>query len=291
MKVDIKLRRFNMSQMKDDNVVLFIGKRNTGKSFLIRDVMHHFRDIPLGTVISGTEIANGFYRKFMPDIFVHFGYSSDLLANVIKRQVVMHDKSGTIDTRAFLILDDLMDDAKSWVKDPSIKTAFFNGRHFKLFFILSMQYSLGISPELRSNVDYVFILRECLNSNRKRLFEHYAGMFGTFEIFCKIMDECTEDYECIVIDNTTKSNKLTDQVFWYKASPHEEFRIGHSQFWNAAKNAEVRARRVAVAHGLDEKTNGNNLGRKPSKIRINVRKVFKDDDDDEEGGDDKDALF
>ena len=30
------------------------------------------------------------------------------------------------------------------------------------------------------------------------------------------MDQCTENYECLVINNNAKSNKLTDQVFWYK---------------------------------------------------------------------------
>ena len=31
------------------------------------------------------------------------------------------------------------------------------------------------------------------------------------------MDQCTENYECLVISNNAKSNKLEDQIFWYKA--------------------------------------------------------------------------
>ena len=30
------------------------------------------------------------------------------------------------------------------------------------------------------------------------------------------MDQYTEDYNCSVIHNNAKSNKLVDQVFWYK---------------------------------------------------------------------------
>ena len=70
--------------------------------------------------------------------------------------------------------------------------------------MITMQYALGIPPALRSNVDYVFILRENINSNRKRLYEHYAGMFPTYEIFSQVMDQCTSNYECLVIDNTYK---------------------------------------------------------------------------------------
>ena len=81
------------------------------------------------------------------------------------------------------------------------------------------------------NIDYVFILREPYITNRKRIYENYAGMFPTFESFCQVMDQCTENYECLVINNNAKSNKLTDQVFWYKAEPHDDFKIGAPSFW------------------------------------------------------------
>ena len=106
-----------------------------------------------------------------------------------------------------------------------------NGRHFKVLFLITMQYALGIPPNLRTNIDYVFILRENYVSNRKRIYEHYAGMFPTFEIFCQVMDQCTEDYNCLVIHNNAKSNKLVDQVFWYKAQPHNDFKIGSDEIW------------------------------------------------------------
>jgi hypothetical protein len=107
-----------------------------------------------------------------------------------------------------------------------------NGRHYKSMFIITMQYALGIPPNLRTNIDYVFLLRENIVRNRKQLYEQYAGMFPSFEIFCQVMDQCTENYECLVIHNNAKSNKLQDQVFWYKASPHDDFQIGHPTFWN-----------------------------------------------------------
>ena len=102
-------------------------------------------------------------------------------------------------------------------KIKNVRSLFMNGRHFKIMFIITMQYALGIPPNLRTNVDFVFILRENFVNNRKRLYDHYAGMFPTFEMFCQVMDQCTENFECLVINNNAKSNKLEDQVFWYKA--------------------------------------------------------------------------
>jgi hypothetical protein len=94
-----------------------------------------------------------------------------------------------------------------------------------------MQYPLGITPNLRTNVDFVFILRENILGNRKRIYENYAGMFPTFEMFCQFMDQCTENYECLVICNSSPSNKLDDQVFWYKASDHPAFHLCSDSLW------------------------------------------------------------
>jgi hypothetical protein len=48
------------------------------------------------------------------------------------------------------------------------------------------------------------------------------------------MDQCTENYECLVINNNAKSNRLDDQVFWYKAEPHCDFKLGAEILWQQA---------------------------------------------------------
>jgi hypothetical protein len=240
----LNLRKFDPSKIAKGSVIVLIGKRNTGKSFMVRDLLFYKRDIPVGTVISATESANCFYGDMMPGLFIHDTFSPETVASLVRRQAIvvkkmrgeekMYGKSH-IDPWGFLILDDLMYDT-SWLKDQTIRSLFMNGRHYKLLFMITMQYSLGIPPALRSNVDYIFILRENIVSNRKRLYEHYAGMFPSFEIFCQVMDQCTENFECLVIDNTTKSNKIEDMVYWYKADEHGAFKIGAPAFWEYHNN-------------------------------------------------------
>ena len=98
-----------------------------------------------------------------------------------------------------------------------------------------MQHPLGIPPSLRTQIDYTFILRENLISNRKKIYDNYAGMFPSYDVFSQVMDQCTENFECIVINNNAKSNRLEDQVFWYKAENHPSFRIGDGAFWALSK--------------------------------------------------------
>ena len=248
--MNLQLKKFNMSSItfkKEENkgpVVVLIGRRDTGKSFLVRDLLYYHQDIPIGTVRSGTEAGNGFYGKMVPKLFIHDEYNSAIIENILKRQkmVVRQLKKeteaygrSTIDPRTFVILDDCLYD-NTWARDKLMRLLFMNGRHWKLMLVITMQYPLGVPPNLRTNIDYTFILREPYIANRKRIYENFAGMFPTFESFCQVMDQCTENYECLVVSNNAKSNRLEDQIFWYKASPHGDFKLGSKEFWEMSKD-------------------------------------------------------
>lgn len=247
--MNFQIKKFNIENIRDrcemdsrkSPMIVVIGKKDTGKSFLVRDILCHTQSaFPIGTVISGTEVANEFFQHMIPSKLIHDKYKPEIVMGVIKRQLGAktarnadkHRSSGNsgIDTRAFLILDDCLYDA-SWIKEESTRYVFMNGRHIDLMTIITMQYPLGITPNLRTNVDFVFILRETILGNRRRIYENYAGMFPTFEMFCQFMDQCTENFECIVICNGVQSNRLEDQVFWYKAQDHPPFKMCGDSLW------------------------------------------------------------
>lgn len=273
-KFDMKSIQFKPNENKGPVVVL-IGKRDTGKSFLVRDLLWYQQDIPIGTVISGTEEGNGFYGKMVPRLFIHNEYNSAIIENILKRQrTVLKQvkkemdtyKRTTIDPRAFVILDDCLYD-NTWSRDKLMRLLFMNGRHWKVMLVITMQYPLGIPPTLRTNIDYVFILRENYIANRKRIYENYAGMFPTFEAFCQVMDQCTEHYECLVINNNSKSNKLNDQVFYYKADNHNDFRLGSKEFWELSKGMPEEDQEEQYDPSKTKKRGGG--------PRISVKKVNK----------------
>lgn len=273
-KFDMKSIQFKPNENKGPVVVL-IGKRDTGKSFLVRDLLWYQQDIPIGTVISGTEEGNGFYGKMVPRLFIHNEYNSAIIENILKRQrTVLKQvkkemdtyKRTTIDPRAFVILDDCLYD-NTWSRDKLMRLLFMNGRHWKVMLVITMQYPLGIPPTLRTNIDYVFILRENYIANRKRIYENYAGMFPTFEAFCQVMDQCTENYECLVINNNSKSNKLNDQVFYYKADNHNDFRLGSKEFWELSKGLPDEDQ--------EEQYDPNKTKKRGAGPRISVKKVNK----------------
>ena len=272
----LQLRKFNMREITfrpDENkgpVIVMIGRRDTGKSYLVRDLLFYHQDVPIGTVISGTEAGNGFYSNHVPKLFIHDEYNTVLIENVLRRQKVVLKqmkreiesyKKSNIDPRSFVILDDCLYD-NTWAKDKMMRLLFMNGRHWKVMLIITMQYPLGIPPNLRTNIDYVFILREPYATNRKRIWENYASMFPTFESFASILDQTTENYECLVINNNAKSNKITDQVFWYKAASHPDFKLGSKEFWKLSED---------IGSDDEDEYDPNKAGKK-NKTNINVKK-------------------
>ena len=90
--MNLELKKFDMKKITfkpNENqgpVIVLIGRRDTGKSFLVRDLLYYHQDIPIGTVISGTEAGNGFYGKMVPKLFIHDEYNSAIIENILKRQ-------------------------------------------------------------------------------------------------------------------------------------------------------------------------------------------------------------
>ena len=73
---------------------------------------------------------------------------------------------------------------------------------------------MDIKPVIRTNIDGTFILRETNLRNRRCLYDNYAGIIPTFDMFCEIMDQITNDYTALYIHNATTSNDLEDIVFY-----------------------------------------------------------------------------
>jgi hypothetical protein len=234
----LQIKRFNIQTMAPHCTIAMIAKRATGKSFLTREIMFQKRNIASAVAISRTEKLNSFYSEFIPDAYIYSEYSSEILSRIYNRQSTINEdnkdrtKKGKRkkDDSLMLIMDDCMSSKGTWLKDPNILELFFNGRHHHISFILTMQYSVGIPPELRSNFDYIFLLAEDKIGNRKRLYEHYAGMFPTFDIFQQVFTEVTDNYGVMVIDNRIQSKNITDKIFWYRAKEVPPFKVGSHKF-------------------------------------------------------------
>lgn len=245
----LKLNKFDMTKIGENKVIVFIGKRNSGKSQLVLDLLSHNLDIPIGMVISPTDNFNGTFQGKVPDIFIHSEITPELLQSFLDRQekrTMDAKKNPSIDPRAFLILDDCLADAQMWINDRSVKYIFMNGRHVNVTLIITLQDPVGIPPRLRTNVDYVFICKETTKANRRKIHEMYAGVFPDCRVFEDTMLQVCDKFNCLVINKNSQSYRLEDQVFWYRANLNRtsSFKICHPLYWKA--NEEMKKKKQQI---------------------------------------------
>jgi len=272
----LQIKKFDIKNMCEYATICIIAKRATGKSFLVKELIYHLKDIPTILAISRTEKLNSFYSDFIPDTYIYSDYSSELLSGLFNRQNRIiednkqREKEGKTKKNGYvmLIMDDCLSSKGIWLRDSNILELFYNGRHSLISFILTLQYAIGIPPELRSNFDYIFLLAEDIISNRKRLFDHYAGMFPSFDVFQQVFSELTDNYGVMVIDNRIHSKNITDKVFWYKAKNVPSFKIGCKKYikYHDQNYDDKWDKRIDIF-------NSQNLIKKKNNIKIIVEKI------------------
>ncbi len=186
----------------NDNYILIIGMRCSGKSIIVRDILTNCYNLyPAKVVISNTEKLNRFHEDFIDKKFIYDKYESSILNKVFERQKLLIDNNKNHKT--VIILDDCLTSRGTWVKNEEIINLFNNKSNHKLTTIFCFQFSLGIPPNMREQFDYVFLVSEDFQPNRKRLYEHYGHyIFDTFEEFDKIYVDITrkENFNCMVLN-------------------------------------------------------------------------------------------
>jgi len=226
----LRIRKFPIDKMKPNRTILVVGKRGTGKSTLLKDILYHLRKrVSTGFAMSPTHDTIRMFEDCLPCSHIYNEYNLDVVRTLLESLASLQEQRKLRDV-AF-ILDDCMFD-KGIMKTKEMREIHMNGRHLRLWFINSVQYLMDLGPELRTQIDYVFVLKENILSNRQKLHKYFFGIFDRYEDFSKTMDECTNNYECLVLDNTVPNNRIQDCVFYYKANDKiGKFRFGKSIFF------------------------------------------------------------
>lgn len=278
----LRFKEFTFDMFVEHPAICLIAKRASGKSWIIRALVHYYKFYPCGIVICPSEKNNVFYGNFFPDSYIHYKYDSDVIERLLKRQYIITKKCEKrisegrkpIDPRTIIVMDDCLASKGAWANDETTKNLLFNGRHFKMTYILSLQFALGITPDLRSNFDYIFLLAEDFISNQKRIYEHYAGMFPTFDSFRQVFSKLTSDNGAMVIANRGPRGSLFEKIFWYKAPDLTDvgLQFGSKQFRDYHdRNYNKNWMDEEMKFDVDDYINKS----KKNKKRIHVAKINK----------------
>lgn len=145
------MEKFDISSIKLASTVLVLNNnKDNDNSSLIRDLFYNKKDIPLGIVFS----KENFYNEFIPDSLIHTEYQPEIVKSLMNKQ--SKERIRQVQNSSFIIIDNV----NFKQREQTIKQIFYNGHCYNIFAIFSYNENLYLLPELRCNLDYIFINKE-----------------------------------------------------------------------------------------------------------------------------------
>ena len=62
--------------------------------------------------------------------------------------------------------------------------------------------------------------------------------FLPLKVFVKLWTNVLKIMNVLLLANNARSNKLEEQIFWYKATGHRDFKLGSKEFWEMSKGLD-----------------------------------------------------
>ena len=226
----LRLKRFNPKSIKPNPVILIVGKRGSGKTVLVKDIVRHLKNrFDIAVAIAGTSASAEMFQEFIPDALIYNTVQTHVIEKMVDLAKVVKDHNKK---REFLLLMDDCMYVKGLMRNGVFREIHMNGRNFGFSEIISAQYVMDMETDLRSQVDYVFVFQENIRANRERLWKYFFGIFDTFEEFSTTLRKCTQNYECLVIDQRVNTGNIEDMLYYYKANVNvPRFTIGRPAYW------------------------------------------------------------
>lgn len=221
-KVFINIRKFDVATMKGPKVSLILGKRNVGKSFLVCDLLYHL-NYSTGVVKCPANLYMEEFDFLPKGIKVVGTADTDEAIDALLEKQLQNPKNPAV-----LVVSDCyytLDPEKS----PKFQTLLRNRAAANINVIMTQQYPHCNTTNKK--LDYLFVMRNPMIADRRKIYDTYiqynaglrnhvaGGCAITFDEFCEILDKCTDNYECLVVD-FTKPTEPGGAFYWYKAESH-----------------------------------------------------------------------
>lgn len=224
---------FHLQQLPESATMVLIGKRLSGKTTTIMNILHHFMYIfEFGFIVCASNTTCETYATSVPKEFIVPSADGEFIEKIIQFQE-KRSKLGTIKP-IFIVFDDLNFDQKL-LRSTSMFKLFANGRHYKIFILLSLQYLRGIGPNCRGNIDAVILHRETVIKNQRKLFDDYACGFQTFDDFRSVFEQVASNRRIMVMMKCEEQKNDFPVYTWLPHYPLPNFKINiHGHWWKAS---------------------------------------------------------
>lgn len=256
---------FDPTTMPSDAACVVLGKRRTGKSHLVRDIISKIYDrYPTVIVSTGTRF-NGFWQEIMPEEYVHEGFDEDLIRRIMAEQEKKinerrrhvenkqqeedasedtftygeRDHANANDIKKNINLLYILDDVASEEhlhSSLALGAMFTKGRHYNISVWLLSQYVYAMSPAIRGNVDYAFIMHQSQRRSKEAIADEFMSQIPRRRDAAALMSKATPGYQCLVINNAKNTDELMETLSTYTAAEESpNYAVGDDEYYESVQ--------------------------------------------------------
>lgn len=256
-------QRFDPSTIRHDATVVLFGKRRTGKSYALRELLWYKKDVyPYYLIFTGTKI-NGFWQKYFPERFIHDGFLPELLGRFMDMQAKLVedlmsdpanlDENGELDADRCevnpwkcLVLDDVISEDKAVKYSKLLEQLFTKGRHYRIAIYLCSQYAKGVNTVMRGNVDYLITFRQKQLLQMESIAKDFLTDGMDIKQAYALLRKYAHGHQAVVIDVANIAGDPSETIFLWEAKDPGKFILGCREFWEGDRNKALVAEEPSV---------------------------------------------
>ncbi len=229
----IEIQELRIEDLPLSLTMLWIGPPGSGKTAGLETVTYYLKHrYPVARVFIGTEDG---YRKFCSifhPLYVSNYYDEEEEKRHILRQRTceLENGKGYPGNFAINIIDDAADDPKIFNTKTMRGLFKLGSQHWNQLCHVGIQYAIDMKPDIRKSVSYVCIFREPEENERKKLYNNFGGLAGSYDNFCDLMDQITGDYTCLVFKKRSQTNNIEDNIFWMRTKKLKPWKFGCKEY-------------------------------------------------------------
>lgn len=218
----------------DGNHRFLLGDFTVSHNTTLMENLAYYRKhvYPVGRVFIGTEDGYKHFCKIFHPLYVSNYWDEKEEENHVRRQRTceMENGRGYPGNYAVNIIDDVSDDPKIY-KSKLMRGLFKLGsQHYAQLCMIGSQYAIDMPPDIRKAVSYVALGREPEEIERKKLYENFGGLAGSYARFCDLMDQITGDHTFLIFKKRSQSNNLEDCVSWLRTKKLGDWKFGCKEY-------------------------------------------------------------
>lgn len=190
------VKQFDLSETYHHSKNLIVGRRGTGKTTLISNILDKYiNDCPNGEIVvcSTMDLHKSFYSTKYPKATLYQTYDDTLFKQYL----------GDNNDNILFIFDDCIKNYHKMEKYVALSKLMLKDN------ISIIVTACPYNDDIPNKFNNVFLFYECFYVNQKRLYSQFGSIFPSFNLFKKNFLKLTQDFGCVVF---TKSD-----VYYYKA--------------------------------------------------------------------------